>query len=109
VWRRPAGLIARRGCVLGRSSTLPQRRSVAGRGGAAVRLCGVAPAAPAVAAYANAAPPPVGRRAQDSGTLLNLVPDGKVRGGQIRIEVVEEGYGITLLVPTKEWKGDEEE
>jgi hypothetical protein len=104
-----AGLFLSLSCVLAGLVLVRSRRRVAGRAVAAVLVCVVASAAAAVAAYANAAPPVVGRRAQDPGTLLKLVPDGMVRGGQIRIEVVEEGYGITLLVPTKEWKGDEEE
>ena len=105
-----AGLFISLSFVLAGLVLVRSRRRVAGRAMAAMLVCVVASAAAAVAAYANAAPPPpVGRRAQDPGTLLKLVPDGMVRGGQIRIEVVEEGYGITLLVPTKEWKGDEEE
>ena len=104
-----AGLFISLSFVLAGLVLVRSHRRVAGRAMAAMLVCVVASAAAAVVAYANAAPPPVGRRAQDPGTLLKLVPDGKVRGGQIRIEVVEEGYGITLLVPTKEWKGDEEE
>ena len=52
--------------------------------------------------------PPVGWRAQDPGTLLKAVSD-RPRDGSVRVEVVEDGYEIKLLVPAKEWKGDEEE
>jgi len=103
-----AGLFISLSVVLAGLVLVRSRRRVAGRAVAAVLVCVVASAAAAVAAYANAAPP-VGWRAQDPGTLLKLAPDGRAREGHVRVEVVEDGYDIKLLVPAKEWKGDEEE
>ena len=80
-----------------------------GRAAAAVALCVCAAGAAAVAAYANAAPPP-GLRPQDPGTLVKAVT-GAPLAGSIRVEVVDEGYEIKLLVPAKarNSRGDEEE
>src|SRR5205085_2463090 len=47
-------------------------------------------------------------RLQVPRTLLKSVSD-RPRDGSVRVEVVEDGYEIKLLVPAKEWKGDEEE
>ena len=102
-----AGLFISLSFVLAGLVLVRSRRRVAGRAVAAVLVCVVASAAAAVAAYANAAPP-VGWRAQDPGTLLKSVSD-RPRDGSVRVEVVEDGYEIKLLVPAKEWKGDEEE
>ena len=80
-----------------------------GRAAAAVALCACAAGAAAVAAYANAGPPP-GSRPQDPGTLVKAVA-GSPLAGSIRVEVVDEGYEIKLLVPAKARtnRGDEEE
>jgi len=103
-----AGLFLSLSIVLAGLVLVRSRRRVAGRAVAAVLVCVVTAAAAAVAAYANAAPP-VGWRAQDPGDLLKIAPDGRAREGHVRVEVVEEGYDIILLVPEKKWKGDEEE
>ena len=80
-----------------------------GRAAAVVALCACAAGAAAVAAYANIAPPP-GLRPQDPGTLVKAVT-GVPLAGSIRVEVVDEGYEIKLLVPAKAraGRGDEEE
>ena len=80
-----------------------------GRAAAAVALCACAAGAAAVAAYANAGPPP-GLRPQDPGTLVRAVT-GAPLAGSIRVEVVDEGYEIKLLLPSKarNGRGDEEE
>jgi hypothetical protein len=80
-----------------------------GRAAAVVALCACAAGAAAVAAYANAGPPP-GLRPQDPGTLVKAVT-GAPLAGSIRVEVVDEGYEIKLLVPAKarNGRGDEEE
>ena len=80
-----------------------------GRAAAAVALCVCAAGAAAVAAYANIAPPP-GLRPQDPGTLVKAVT-GVPLAGSIRVEVVDGGYEIKLLVPAKAraGRGDEEE
>jgi hypothetical protein len=80
-----------------------------GRAAAAVVLCACAAGVAAVAAYANAGPPP-GLRPQDPGTLVRAVT-GAPLAGSIRVEVVDEGYEIKLLVPAKarNGRGDEEE
>ena len=59
------------------------------------------------AAYANAAPPP-GWRVQDPGTLRKAV-SGKPLEGSVRVEVVDVGSDIKLLVPARDSKGDDEE
>ena len=80
-----------------------------GRAAAVVALCACAAGAAAVAAYANAGPPPE-LRTQNPGTLVRAVT-GAPLAGSIRVEVVEEGYDIKLLVPAKARtnRGDEEE
>jgi hypothetical protein len=80
-----------------------------GRAATVLVLCACAAGAAAVAAYANAAPP-LGLRPQDPGTLVKAVT-GAPLSGSIRVEVVDEGYEIKLLVPAKARtnKGDEEE
>lgn len=80
-----------------------------GRAAAAVALCACAACAAAVAAYANAGPPP-GLRPQDPGTLVRAV-SGAPLAGSVRVEVVEEGYEIKLLVPARArgGRGEEEE
>lgn len=80
-----------------------------GRAAAALVLCACAAGAAAVAAYANAAPPP-GLRPQNPGTLVKAVT-GAALAGSVRVEVVEEGYEIKLLVPAqaRTGRGDEEE
>jgi hypothetical protein len=86
------------------------RRGVrVGRAAAAVVLCVCAAGAAAVAAYANAGPPPR-LRPQDPGTLVKAVTGGSL-AGSIRVEVVEEGTEIKLLVPTLSAPGrvDEQE
>ena len=87
-----------------------RRRGVAvGRAAAALAVCATVAGLGAAAAYANAGPPP-GLRAQDPGTLIKAA-SGQALKGSIRIEVVEEGYEIKLLVPAKSQnaKGEEEE
>jgi hypothetical protein len=84
-----------------------RRRVAVGRAAAALFVCVCVGAAAAVAAYANAAPP-VGWRVQDPGTLIKAV-SGKSLTGSIRIEVVEEGTGIKLLIPAKSRTGEEDE
>jgi hypothetical protein len=80
-----------------------------GRAAAVVALCVCAAGVTAVVTYANA-PPPGGYRAQDPGTLIRAVA-GAPLVGSIRVEVVEEGTEIKLLVPARARtnKGDEEE
>jgi len=80
-----------------------------GRAATALVLCACAAGAAAVAAYANVAPPP-GLRPQDPGTLVKAVT-GAPLSGAIRVELVDEGYQIKLLVPARARtnKGDEEE
>ena len=80
-----------------------------GRAATALVLCACAAGAAAVAAYANVAPPP-GLRPQDPGTLVKAVT-GAPLSGSIRVEVVDEGYQIKLLIPAKarSGRGDEEE
>jgi hypothetical protein len=60
---------------------------------AALALCGVA----ATAAYANAGPPPVAR----SLTSRILIQDAQWYGvyGQVKVEVVDEGNQIRLVLP----------
>ena len=80
-----------------------------GRAAAAVALCACAAGAAAVAAYANAGPPPRLRQ-QEPGTLVKAVTGGSL-AGSIRVEVVEEGTEIKLLVPAIAAQGrvDEQE
>jgi hypothetical protein len=85
-----------------------RRRVAFGRATAALVICACAAGVAAVAAYANAPAPHY--RQQDPGTLVKAVA-GVPLAGSIRIEVVEEGSEIKLLVPAKArtGRGDEEE
>jgi hypothetical protein len=80
-----------------------------GRAAAGLALCACAVAVAAVTAYANLAPPP-GLRPQNPGTLVKAVT-GAPLSGAIRVEVVDEGTEIKLLVPARarNERGDEEE
>lgn len=85
-----------------------RRRVALGRAAAALILCACAAGVCAVAAYANAGLP--GWQQQDPGTLIKAASSGKPLAGKIRVEVVEEGYEIKLLLPSKsQARGDEEE
>lgn len=84
-----------------------RRRVAVGRVAAALLLSVFAASAAGVAAYANAGPPP-GYRMQDPGTLIKAA-SGKTLAGSIRIEVVDEGTEIKLLVPSKSGGRDDEE
>lgn len=82
--------------------------AVVGRAAVALLVCACAAGLAAVAAYANIAPP-VGYRAQDPGTLIKAVSDRPL-SGSIRVEIVEEGSGIKLLIPARSRRdGGEEE
>jgi hypothetical protein len=103
-----AGLFLSLSVVLAGLLLVRSRKKLASRAAAAALLCVFAAAAAAVAAYANAAPPPAWR-AQDPGTLLKAA-SGKPLAGSVRVEVVETGSDIKLLVPAREdGKGDDEE
>jgi hypothetical protein len=78
-----------------------------GRAAVALLVCVSAAGLAGVAAYANAGPPP-GYYTQDPGTLIKAASLGTL-SGSIRIEVVEEGAELKLLIPAKTPKGDEEE
>ena len=81
-----------------------------GRAAAAVVLCACVAGAAAVVAYANVAPPP-NLRPQDPGTLVKAVT-GVSLAGSIRVELVDDGADIKLLVPavkTRNSRGEEEE
>jgi hypothetical protein len=80
----------------------------AGRAAVLMVVCACVAGLAAVAAYANIAPP--GIRPQDPGTLIKAV-SGQALKGSIRVEVVENGTEIKLLVPATPRKanGDEEE
>jgi len=87
-----------------------RRRGVAvGRAAAVTVACVCAAGLAAVAAYANIAPPQ-GYRPQDPGTLIKAV-SGQALKGSIRIELVEDGTEVKLLVPARSQraKGEEEE
>lgn len=85
-----------------------RRRGVRlGRAAVAVLVCAGAAGLAGVAAYANAGPPP-GYYVQDPGTLIKAASAGKL-SGSIRIEIVDEGAEMKLLIPAKApTKGDEE-
>jgi hypothetical protein len=102
-----AGLFLSLSLVLAGLLLVRSRRRVAGRALAAALVCVVAAGAAAIAAYANAAPPPR-LRVQDPGTLRKAV-NGKPLAGSVRIEVVDVGSDIKLLVPARDSKGDDEE
>lgn len=84
-----------------------RRRLAVGRAAAALVLCACATCAAAVAAYANIAPP-IGYRPQDPGTLVRAAT-GVPLAGSIRVEVVDEGTEIKLLVPARAQRGRGEE
>jgi hypothetical protein len=102
-----AGLFLSLSLVLAGLLLVRSRRRVAGRAIAAALVCVVAAAAAVVAAYANAAPPPR-LRVQDPGTLRKAV-SGKPLAGSVRVEVVDVGSDIKLLVPARDSKGDDDE
>jgi hypothetical protein len=85
-----------------------RRRVALGRATAALVVCAAAAGVAAVAAYANAPAPHY--RPQNPGTLVKAVT-GAPLAGSIRVEVVDEGDEIKLLVPAKarNERGDEEE
>lgn len=88
---------------------LRSRRRVAfGRATAALVICACVAGVAAVAAYANAPAPHY--RQQNPGTLVRAVT-GAPLAGSIRVEVVDEGTEIKLLVPARAPKnrGAEEE
>ena len=84
------------------------RGVAAGRAAAVMLVCAGVAGLAAVAAYANIAPPQ-GYRPQDPGTLIRAV-SGQSLKGSIRVEVVEDGTEIKLLVPAtpRRAKGEEE-
>jgi hypothetical protein len=92
------------GLLLARS----RRRVAFGRATAALFVCAAAAGVAGVAAYANAPAPRY--RQQNAGTLVKAVT-GAPLAGSIRVEVVDEGDEIKLLVPAKarNERGDEEE
>lgn len=85
-----------------------RRRVALGRATAAVVACVLAAGVAAVVTYANAPAPHY--RTQNPGTLVNAVT-GAPLAGSIRVEVLDEGTEIKLLVPARArtGKGDEEE
>lgn len=85
-----------------------RRRVAVGRATAAVLVCALAAGVAAVAAYANAPAPHY--RTQNPGTLVKAVT-GAALAGSVRVEVVDEGSEIKLLIPAKArtGRGDEEE
>jgi hypothetical protein len=86
-----------------------RRRGMAvGRAAAVLAVCVMAAGLGAAAAYANAGLPPPGSTAQNPGTLIKAASKQPLKGA-IRIEVVEEGTEIKLLVPAKSQSGDDEE
>ena len=106
-----AGLFISLGMALTGLMLLRLRRRGLGVGraaAAALVACACAAGLAGVAAYANAGPPP-GYSAQDPGTLVRAATGGAL-AGSIRVEVVEEGTEIKLLVPAKSrTRGGEEE
>ena len=107
-----AGLFISLGVALTGLMLLRSRRrgglGVGRAAAAALVACACAAGLAGVAAYANAGPPP-GYHAQDPGTLVRAASGGAL-AGSIRVEVVEEGNEIKLLVPAKtRTRGDEEE
>ncbi|MET0624918.1 MAG: hypothetical protein ABW250_18360 [Pyrinomonadaceae bacterium] len=106
-----AGLFISLGVALTGLMLLRSRRRGLGAGraaAAALVACACAAGLAGVAAYANAGPPP-GYQSQDPGTLVRAVSGGAL-AGSIRVEVVEEGTEIKLLVPAKSrTRGEEEE
>jgi hypothetical protein len=93
------------GVLLARS----RRRSglAVGRAAALALVCAGVAGLTVVVTYANIAPPP-GLRPQDPGTLIRAV-SGQALKGSIRVEVVEEGTEIKLLVPATPRRANGEE
>ncbi|HJQ34412.1 MAG TPA: hypothetical protein VJ866_19685 [Pyrinomonadaceae bacterium] len=86
-----------------------RRGAAVGRAAAALVVCATVAGLGVVAAYANAGLPPPGSTAQNPGTLIKAASKQPLKGS-IRIEVVEDGTEIKLLVPAKsQWSGDDEE
>lgn len=85
-----------------------RRRVALGRATAALFVCACAAGVAGVVAYANAPAPRY--RVQSPGTLVRAVT-GAPLAGSIRIEVVEGGDEVKLLVPAqaRSGRGDEEE
>jgi hypothetical protein len=85
-----------------------RRRVALGRATAAVVACACVAGVAAVVTYANAPAPHY--RQQDPGSLVRAVT-GAPLAGSIRVEVLDEGTEIKLLVPAKarNGKGEEEE
>ena len=103
-----AGLFISLGLVLTGLLLVRSRRGLrVGRAVGALAVCACGAAVYAAAAYANAAPPP-GFRLQDPGTLVKAV-SGAPLAGSIRVEVVEGGGEIKLLVPARTARGRGEE
>jgi hypothetical protein len=103
------GIFISLGVVLTGLLLMRSRRRVAfGRATVALVVCVCAAGVAAVAAYANAPAPHY--RQQDPGTLIKAVT-GAPLAGSIRVEVLDEGTEIKLLVPAKarNSRGDEEE
>ncbi|HEX8501698.1 MAG TPA: hypothetical protein VF659_14030 [Pyrinomonadaceae bacterium] len=103
-----AGLFLSLSVVLTGLLLVRSRRGAAvGRAAAVLLVCACAAAGlAAVAAYANAGLP--GWQPQNPGTLTKAAP-ARPLAGWVRVEVVEEGYEIKLLVPAKSQGGGEEE
>jgi hypothetical protein len=78
-----------------------------GRATALALVCVGVAGLTAVVSYANIPPPP-GIRPQDPGTLIKAV-SGQALKGSIRVEVVEGGTEIKLLVPATPRKANGEE
>jgi hypothetical protein len=102
-----AGLFLSLSVVLTGLLLVRSRRGAAlGRAAAVLTACACAAGLTAVAVYANAGLP--GWQPQNPGTLTRAA-SGKPLTGWIRVEVVEEGNEIKLLVPAKTQGGGEEE
>jgi hypothetical protein len=84
-----------------------RRRVALGRAAAVLVVGACVAGVCAVAAYANAGLP--GWQPQNPGTLTKAALPGKPLGGWVRVEVVEEGNEIKLLLPAKSRGGDDEE
>jgi hypothetical protein len=101
-----AGLFLSLSVALAGLLLLRSRRRVPGRVAAAALVCAVMAGTAAVVSYANAGLPPP--RPADPGTLRKAVSGKSSLAGSVRVEVVEEGSEIKLLVPAKS-QGDDEE
>jgi hypothetical protein len=83
-----------------------RRGAALGRAAVVLLVCVCAAGTAAVAVYANAGLP--GWQPQNPGTLTRAA-SGKPLTGWIRMEVVEEGHEIKLLIPAKSQGGGDEE